>query len=141
MFRERLNLSAYGTFQDLFFSADQAKPLALLRDKKADAKHHFTYAVGTLVLWSADKNLIDNNATALRELRFNKLAVANARLAPYGVAAMEVLEALKLTNAVNARLVRGENISQTYQFASSGNAELGFVARVGDAVHQGMGEG
>ncbi len=114
---------------DLFFSADQAKPSALVAEELAVAGSQYTYALGGLVLWSADKQLIDGNASVLRVLQFHKLAVANARLAPYGKAAMEVLNALEINHSIiSSRLVRGENIAQTYQFVSSGNAELGFVA-------------
>ena len=129
---------------DLLFSADQIKPSALVTKKLALADYQTTYAVGGLALWSADKQLIDGDASVLRELRFRKLAVANARLAPYGKAAMEVLNALQLDNGViSSRLVRGENIAQTYQFVSSGNAELGFVAlaqvMVDGVIEQGSG--
>ena len=65
----------------------------------------------------------------LRETDINKLAIANPKLAPYGAAVVQVLQALGLRDALESRLVRGENIAQSYQFVHSGNATLGFVAR------------
>ena len=60
--------------------------------------------------------------------RFNKLAIANPKLAPYGQAAMQVLQARGLVDTLTPRLVTGESIAQAYQFVFTGNAELGFVA-------------
>ncbi|NKB33086.1 MAG: molybdate ABC transporter substrate-binding protein [Pseudomonadales bacterium] len=113
---------------DLFLSADQEKPRALIESNLAVAESLFTYALGGLVLWSSDEQLVDG-FTVLDSDRFQKLALANSRLAPYGVAAEEVIDQLGLLNALQAKLVRGENIAQTYQFVFTGNAELGFVAK------------
>jgi len=113
---------------ELFFSADQTIPLKLEQDGLADSASRFTYALGALTLWSADPRRIDNSPAILRQYDYNKLAVANPRLAPYGAAAMEVLTSLGLVDSVKDRIVWGENIAQTYQFAHSGNADLGFVA-------------
>ncbi|WP_417321182.1 molybdate ABC transporter substrate-binding protein [Emcibacter sp.] len=113
---------------DLFFSADQAKPEALEKDGLAVAGSRFTYAIGTLALWSSDGELVDDRGGVLKQGRFRKLAIANPKLAPYGVAAMEVINALGLSDNVAGMLVQGENISQTFQFVSTGNAEVGFVA-------------
>jgi molybdate transport system substrate-binding protein len=112
----------------LFFSADQAKPITLEKDGLVVAGSRFTYAIGALALWSAKSDFIDANATRLKQLNFNKLALANPKLAPYGAAAVQVLAHLKLKQATEARWVRGENIAQTYQFVHSGNADIGFVA-------------
>ena len=124
---------------DLFFSADQAKPKALEREGMTVAGSRLTYAVGALALWSADNKLVDKEGRILKQGTFRKLAVANPKLAPYGAAAMEVLESLKLAEALQAKLVMGENISQTFQFVSSGNAEIGFVA-LSQALQGGTGE-
>lgn len=111
----------------LFLSADQEKPAALERDGLAESGTRFTYSLGTLVLLAS---IADNDPeTLLREGNYQKLALANPRLAPYGAAAMEVLAGLGLTDTAAPRLVLGENIAQTYQFVISGNAQLGFVAR------------
>ncbi len=113
---------------DLFFSADQAKPIALEKDGLAVPGSRFSYAVGSLVLWSADPQKEVGEEVLKHGDNFNKLALANPRLAPYGVAAVEVLENLGLLQATEFKWVRGENIAQTYQFIGTGNAELGFVA-------------
>lgn len=117
----------HGAPFQLFFSADQDKPAALVKAGSALANSRFTYALGELALWSAQADL-SLDAAALRKGCFNKLAIANSRLAPYGVAAVEVLKSLGLWDSVEDRLVRGESIAQTFQFVSTGNAELGFVA-------------
>lgn len=112
----------------VFLSADQAKPEALEQDGLIVAGSRFTYAIGTLALWSAEPGVIDGDDRRLRDGRFNKLALANPRLAPYGAAAVEALEALGLRQATEPQWVMGENIAQTYQFVATGNADLGFVA-------------
>lgn len=117
-----------GAPYDVLFSADQEKPNALIMQKMAVGDSCFTYALGKLVLWSADKQLLLSGSKALLNGNFKKLALANPRLAPYGLAAQQVLEHLSLKPAVSGKLVLGENIAQTFQFIHSGNAELGFVA-------------
>lgn len=112
----------------VFLSADAKTPARLADEGIALGESAFTYAKGTLVLWSKDAGLIPDSPEILRDGEFRKLALANPRLAPYGAAAMETLEQLDLADALEPRLVKGDNIAQTYQFVSSGNAELGFVA-------------
>ena len=113
----------------IFFSADQDKPARLIEAGLAIASSRFTYANGELVLWSADPEREITDSDALQETDVTRIAVANPRIAPYGAAAMEVLEALGLSKQLADRLVQGENIAQTYQFVESGNAQLGFVAK------------
>ncbi|HEU4351066.1 MAG TPA: molybdate ABC transporter substrate-binding protein [Burkholderiales bacterium] len=113
---------------DVFLSADEATPLRLESEKLAIAGSRFTYAIGRLVLWSAQPGLVDERGEVLRKGRFNRLAIANPKLAPYGAAAQETLEKLGLWGELRPKLVQGENIAQTFQFVSSGNAELGLVA-------------
>ena len=112
---------------EVLLSADEATPRRLEEDGLAVPGTRFTYATGRLALWSAQPNLPIGEAL-LRKKDFQRLAIANPRLAPYGAAAQEVLEKLGLWANVRAKLVQGENIAQTFQFVSSGNAELGFVA-------------
>lgn len=112
----------------IFLSADAEHPLQLEQDGLAVAGTRFTYAHGTLALWSARSGFVDATGAVLKQGQFNKLAIANPRLAPYGQAAMEVLRHLGIAEAMQAKLVQGENIAQTYQFVETGNAELGFVA-------------
>ena len=111
-----------------FFSADQVKPKALAKEGLAIPESRFTYAIGALALWSAKPGWVDDNAGRLKSGDFNKLALANPKLAPYGSAAVAVLNNLKLKEATQAKWVQGENIAQTYQFVSTGNAGMGFVA-------------
>lgn len=115
---------------DAFFSADATKPMALIEANTAIGDSEFTYAIGALVLWRSAAPT--NNANILGELNgghYRKLAIANPRVAPYGIAAMEVLTRLGLSAAATPKLVTGENIAQTYQFVASGNAQLGFIAQ------------
>jgi len=111
---------------DVLLAADDDTPARLLREGDAVATRN--YAIGKLALWSANANLIDGTDAVLKQNRFGRLAVANPKLAPYGAAAKEALGKLGLFDVVAGKLVVGENIGQTYQFAASGNADLGFVA-------------
>jgi len=112
----------------VLLSADQSTPARLVEDKLAIAESRCTYAVGALLLWSAKADFLNDSPAALEAGTFNKLALANPKLAPYGAAAVEVLEKMQLKDRTQKKWVMGENIAQTYQFVSSGNAELGFVA-------------
>ena len=118
-----------GAPYDAFFAADVDKPLRLEEERRIVPGSRFTYAIGQLVLWSADPDLVDSAGEVLKSDRFRHLAIANPDLAPYGAAARSVLQALGLWDALAPKLVRGENIEQTFQFIISGNAELGFAAR------------
>lgn len=113
---------------DAFFSADQEKPADLESMGLVVTGSRFTYAIGTLVLWSKNPALNVAEGEILRLGEFNKLALANPRLAPYGVAAVEVLTALGLEESTRDKWVQGENITQAFQFVESQNADLGFVA-------------
>ncbi len=112
---------------DVFFSADNERP-KLLEDEGLGVKgSRFTYAIGRLVLWSPDPNLVKGEDTLGSE-SFKHLAIANPKTAPYGVAAMQVMQKLGVWESVQSRLVMGENLGQTMGFIESGNAELGFLA-------------
>jgi molybdate transport system substrate-binding protein len=114
---------------DAFFAADAERPQRLEREGRAVPGSRISYAVGQVVLWSADATLVDADGQVLASDRFRHLAIANPELAPYGAAARAVLQHLDLWEGVETKLVRGENIGQAFQFVVSGNAELGFVAR------------
>jgi molybdate transport system substrate-binding protein len=114
---------------DILLSADQDKPHRLINEGLAVPNTQFTYAIGSLVLWSANQKLIKANEEVLLKGVFNKIALANSKLAPYGLAAEQVLTKLGLEQTTRVNWVQGENISQTYQFVASGNAGLGFVAK------------
>lgn len=111
---------------DAFFSADAATPARLLDEGFAVEGSDFTYAVGKLVLFSTSPDLVTGPESL--EGDFAHLSIAEPAAAPYGAAAVEVIEALGLTDTLADRLVIGQNISQAYQFVDTGNAELGFVA-------------
>ena len=113
---------------DVFLSADAERPAHLIARGAAVAGSRFTYARGRLVLWSARPGLA-LGPDFLRAGGFRHLAVANPRAAPYGAAALEVLARLGLRERLDAKLVRGESIGQTWTFVASAAAELGFVAR------------
>ncbi len=114
-------------FQALL-AADQKRPQLLEDEGVGVPGSRFTYAIGTLVLWSADPDFVDNEGEVLKTGDFEKLSIANPKLAPYGVASIETLDALGLKEAMEPKLVMGENIAQTYQFVDTGNAKVGFVA-------------
>jgi molybdate transport system substrate-binding protein len=118
----------HGAPFDVLLAADDETPLKLEREGLGLAGTRFTYAVGRLVLWSKQPGLVDEQAAVLRRGHYQRLAVANPKLAPYGAAAIQTLSAWGLLPAVQSKLVQGENIAQTFQFVSTGNAELGFVA-------------
>ena len=117
-----------GAPYELFFSADQAKPEVLQLEGLVVAESRFTYAIGRLVLWTVRHDFANKIEMKLKSRAFNKLAIANPKLAPYGAASLQVLNYLELTDDTQTKWVRGENIAQTYQFVHSGNADLGFVA-------------
>ena len=113
---------------EVLLAADEETPKKLIDQGHAVAGSSFTYAIGALVLWSAQPGLVDNQGAVLATGRFSHLAIANPKTAPYGAAGLQVLKARGLSEAVAPRLVTAESIAQAFQFVSTGNAELGFVA-------------
>jgi molybdate transport system substrate-binding protein len=113
---------------EVFLSADDTTPAKLEKEGDAVPGSRFTYAIGTLVLWSAQDGYVDAKGEVLKANQYKHLSIANPKTAPYGLAATQVLDKLGLTQAVKPKLVEGQNITQALQFVSSGNAELGFVA-------------
>lgn len=115
---------------DLLLAADQARPARLEAEGLAVRGTRFTYALGALSLWSADPDRIGAHGVAtLRAADFRRLAMANPDLAPYGLAARQVLERLGLHATLRDRIVLGENAGQAHAMVATGNAELGLVAR------------
>jgi molybdate transport system substrate-binding protein len=112
----------------VLLAADESTPARLVQEGLAVNGSAFTYAKGRLVLWSLQPNLVDAKGEILRSSQIGKVAIANPKLAPYGAAAMQVIESLGLREALVPKLVEGSHIGQAYQFVSSGNAPLGFVA-------------
>lgn len=113
---------------DLFLAADGERPRQLEAQGIAVKDSRFTYATGRLVLWSARPGFAGRGEAVLKTGEFEHLAMANPRLAPYGIAAKQAMQALELWEVLQPRLVYGENIGQAYQFVASGAAGLGFVA-------------
>lgn len=118
----------HGAPYDVFLAADRERPELLVEAGLAEASSAFVYARGRLVLWSAYPERVDSRGEVLRRGDFDHLALANPRTAPYGMAAMQVLERLGLAQALADRLVTGESLAQAWHFVVSGNAELAFVA-------------
>lgn len=111
----------------IMLSADEARPKKLVDEGFGVAASRFTYAIGKLVLWSKDPNVVKGEET-LKRGAFNKLSIANPATAPYGTAAVETLKSLKLYGTLEPKIVKGNSIGQAFQFVDTANAELGFVA-------------
>lgn len=112
----------------VLLAADDETPARLVKEGDGVAGSQFTYAIGKLVLWSPKPGFVDDKGEVLKSGRFEHLSIANPKLAPYGLAALETLKALGLADALQPKLVTGESITQAQQFVVSGNAELGFIA-------------
>jgi molybdate transport system substrate-binding protein len=112
----------------LFLAADAHTPAKIEKEGLGVTGTTFTYAIGQLVLWSKTSGRVDDRGEILKSGNFSKLAIANPKLAPYGAAAIEVLNHLGVMSQVKPKIVEGANIAQTYQFVFSENADLGFVA-------------
>ncbi len=113
---------------EILLSADQTTPTELAKDGYAISNSQFTYAQGKLVLWSSQKNLIQNNPSILKSNHYKFLAIANPKLAPYGIAAINTINKLGIMNIIKQKIIMGDNINSTYQYIATGNAELGFIA-------------
>lgn len=120
---------------DIFLAADQRRPALIETEGYADPGARFTYAVGRLVLYSADPTTVTGEESLATE-DFEKIAIANPVTAPYGAAAMETLKGLGLYQTLRAKIVQGNTITQTYQFVASGNAGIGIVALSQIARHR-----
>jgi len=119
----------HGAPFEVLLAADDATPAKLESEGATLAGSRFTYAIGTLVLWSPREGYVDGNGEVLKKADFQHLALANPKTAPYGVAALATLARLGIAEeTLQGRLVLGENITQAHQFVATGNAELGFIA-------------
>ena len=113
---------------DVFLSADQIRPRRLAEEGVAVPGSLRTYALGQLALWSRVEGLPLEEKYIMNTDNYNVIAIANPRLAPYGQAAVEVFKSLGISEQLQDKLVQGENIAQAFQFAYSGNADLGLIA-------------
>ena len=114
---------------DVFLSADAQTPQRLVAQGDAVHDSRFTYALGRLVLWSATPTRVGaDGAAALKASTLRHLAIANPDVAPYGVAAREVLRNLNLWELLQPKVVYAQNIGHAFSIVASGNAELGLIA-------------
>lgn len=113
---------------EVFLAADAKHPQLLEAGNLAVPGTRFTYATGKIVLWSPKAGFVDAEAKVLTGKAFQFIAIANPDVAPYGRAAKEYLTARRLWETLSGKITMGQDIGQTYQFVSTGNAELGFVA-------------
>ena len=119
----------HGAPFDIFLSADNVRPAQLADKKLAVASSEFTYATGKLALYGQVLDARAEFTSAMfNNLEITKVAIANPKIAPYGAAALEVMQALQIYEQLKSKFVMGDNIAQTYQFTYTGNANLGFVA-------------
>ncbi|MCP4936654.1 MAG: molybdate ABC transporter substrate-binding protein [bacterium] len=118
----------HGAPYDVFLAADQLRPQKSEGEGLAVDGSRMTYAIGKLALYSSDASLADGILSALLAGRFNKLAIANPKTAPYGAAALHLINSFGVSGAIKRKIVMGENAAQTLQFVETGNAHLGFVA-------------
>jgi molybdate transport system substrate-binding protein len=117
-----------GAPYDVYLAADAERPELLEKEGLGVAGSRFTYAVGRLALWGNGINETMIGPDLIRKGDFHSLAIANPELAPYGLAAKQILDRLALWDGSKDKIVMGENIGQTYSLVHTGNAELGFVS-------------
>ena len=113
---------------DVFLSADSERPRRLAAAGRTAPGAPVAYAFGKLVLYSTQPGLVDGQGAVLARGSFAHLAIADPAVAPYGTAAVEVLQHRGVYVAVAPRLVKGASIGQAYTFVSTGAADLGLVA-------------
>lgn len=118
----------HGAPFEVFLAADSKRPQKAEAEGLAVAGTRFTYAKGKLALWSPKASAFTDGEVYLKAAKFEHAAIANPKTAPYGLAAQQVMEHLGLWSAMQGKLVQGDSIAQTFQFAATGNAEVGFVA-------------
>ncbi len=112
----------------VLLAADDETPVKLEQEGWGVSGSRFTYAIGRLVLWSKQAAVVDDAGAVLKTAKFEKLALADPKLSPYGLAAVQTLTQLGLWETLKPKFVQGENIAQTFQFVVTENARLGFVA-------------
>lgn len=111
----------------IFLSADDTRPRKLIDEGLGVADEEFIYAIGKLVLWSPKPGLVINEET-LKRGSFTRIAIANPTLAPYGAAAVEVMNALDVYASLQPKILLGNSLAQTFQFVKTENADYGFIA-------------
>ena len=121
----------YGTRYHIFLAADSSRPALLEKHARAVKGSRFTYAIGQLVLYSNNKNIRESDFKSVLKQTdtFHRLAIANPKSSPYGLAAQQVLESLSLWGPLRAKIISGKNIAQAYRFILNKQAEIGLLAR------------
>lgn len=118
-----------GAPYDILLAADQERPRLLAERGLGDPESVFTYAVGQLALWSADSDRVrDETVQSLLEIEFRWFAIPEPNVAPYGAAARQALESLGAWSSLEPKIVKGQNVAQTFAMIATGNAELGLIA-------------
>lgn len=117
----------HGAPYDVFLAADVNRPLKLEQADLIVPGSRLSYAYGALALWRPDSTS-QNIKQRFDDGLYQRLAIANPKIAPYGAAALQWLAQTTSIESVRPKLVYGENIAQTYQFVDSGSADLGLVA-------------
>ncbi|MCA8879344.1 MAG: molybdate ABC transporter substrate-binding protein [Rhodobacteraceae bacterium] len=112
---------------DVFLAADRKRPAMAATEGFGVPDTEFTYAIGQLVLWSAETGQVTGKETLL-DPKLTRIAIANPDAAPYGAAAVQAMQNLKVYDLLAPKIVEGSSITQTFQFVATGNAEIGFVA-------------
>lgn len=119
----------HGAPYEVFMSADQARPKQLEQQGVIQNSQRIDYAIGELVVWHPNYSTGDFEFQTMLKPEVARVAMANPRTAPYGLAAQQFLSTAKLLDDLKPKLVRGENVGQAIQFVRSGNAQVGIVAR------------
>ncbi|MCB2412445.1 molybdate ABC transporter substrate-binding protein [Demequina sp. TTPB684] len=113
---------------DLFASADVAYVDDVIASGRGVAATKADYAMGRIVLWASEGVALPHAIEDLTDEQYRRVAIANPQHAPYGLAAQQALESAGIYERVQSQLVYGENITDTFRIAQSGNAEVGIVA-------------
>jgi len=114
---------------DIFLSADTDRPKRLEQEHLTVPKTFFVYAVGKLVLWSKDPNLVDANGKILAAHQFERLAIGPVQVAPYGAAAKQTLTNLGLWEQLWPRIIQSTNLTHLHQLIDNEEVQLGFLAQ------------
>ncbi|MCU7845621.1 MAG: molybdate ABC transporter substrate-binding protein [Candidatus Thiodiazotropha sp. (ex Monitilora ramsayi)] len=118
----------HGAPFEVYLAADTQRPILAEKEGLAIAGSRFVYAKGKLVLWSVKPDLFEDGMAFLRTGAIDRIAIANPKTAPYGLAAEQVLQKMGELKPLTPKLVKGESIAQTFQFVATGNTDVGFVA-------------
>lgn len=118
----------HGAPFDLFISANLRYPNKLFKNGLTVEKPK-TYAFGSLIMWSTENKDFSNGIKSLKEPSFLKIAIANSKTAPYGIAALEALENANLLPSLNEKLVYGESVGQVNQYVKSGAVDVGLTSK------------